>query len=398
VNWLFLTPRRYYEGYSWLGRDVGLVCMGMLSNGVPASFGVFRAPGIPNFPPFLPLDPKDVSSPEWWKNRKFTHCFALTSARRAYEPMVSAARRAGVKIAIRMDSDGWQGPRQGFWRFFNDCWRLNADTGRRLPGIEAFLKTLAFRLFPVISDHVWLRQFEMANAICIESPIAAKRLKGYFRLWHREDLVSRVKIVPGPIPDSFSFDISVSKQNRVIAVGRWKYRQKNPRLLVHSITDFLRKHPDWSADIVGNGKNDLDHLLKNIPTLDLRDRIILHGRIPRENLASLNGSAKIALCTSFADGFPNALGEAVRSGCSIVGPTHIASMHYFTGKNSGTLFPSLEPGAVVSALATEAESWANGFRDPVAISTKFGYELAPAAVASTLLNALETAEPIANEQ
>lgn len=384
MNWLFLTPRRYYLGYSWLGRDLGLACTGMRELGVHASFACYRAEGIPESPPFLPVEPADVASGTWWKQSGFTHVFALTSARREFEPILRAAKTAGVFVFVRMDSDGWQSPRQGFIRYCSDMARSNRDSGLRMPYLKAFAKSIAFRLLPQISDNIWLRQFELSDAICIESTVAGTRLEQYFKLMRRNDLAERICIVPGPIPAEFDLRSEIPKRNRIIAVGRWRYLQKNPELLASTLVDFLGKHPDWDAVVIGNGEEKLERLLASH-----RNRIRITGRIDRSCLPSEFAAARIALSTSFADGFPNALGEAVCSGCSVVAPSHISSSKYFCSYGSGTVYEGLLSKSAVSALEVEANAWSVGLRSPKAISESFRKKLNPGAVANSLLQKAE---------
>jgi glycosyltransferase involved in cell wall biosynthesis len=388
MKWLFLTPRNYYEGYSWLGRDMGLSCLGMRELGVEASFGVYRAHGFPTAEPFLPLEPGEVACANWWRKSGFTHCFALTSARRIYEPIIRAAKDAGVWIGIRMDSDGWQSPRQGIWRYFRDLARFNVDTNTPFAQLRALTKTAFFRAVPAQSDRIWLRQFQMADAICIESPDALRRLAGFFDIVGAQDLKGRLLLLPGPVSQRFTCAEISEKRNKMLAVGIWSTRQKNPKLLVSTLARFLTAHTDWEVIVAGRGEQNICSYATSLidsKSESILRRILIVGPITRDQLRERYLESKILLSTSHAEGFPNVAAEAVCSGCSIVGPQHIASMRYFVSKDSGTLYKRLIPQDAAAALTGEACAWHEGARNPHDIATGFRKELSHTRVANTLL-------------
>jgi len=197
-------------------------------------------------------------------------------------------------------------------------------------------------------------------------------------------LAARVKVLPSPIGEDCTMLKNVEKEKLVVAVGRWQHLQKGASLLIPSLERFLRKQPEWKALLLGPGEAILSRLLHKIPQA-VRARITLQGRISRIEIPSIFLRASMILNTSEYEGMPNSLSEAVCCGCSVVGPTSIASLHYFTSHSSGTLFPKRHPGSVAEALFEEARAWKAGHRSPQAISQHFSAQLHPRAAAAALL-------------
>ncbi|MGC6422211.1 MAG: glycosyltransferase [Flavobacteriaceae bacterium] len=95
----------------------------------------------------------------------------------------------------------------------------------------------------------------------------------------------------------------------VLFVGRYDPIKGTDRLL-RIATDFLVSHPDFDLVIAGSGWQK-----ENLP-LQIQKKVFLLGNVSYVNLLYQNASGY--LFTSYFEGYPNVLVEAVCSGCPIV--------------------------------------------------------------------------------
>lgn len=122
-----------------------------------------------------------------------------------------------------------------------------------------------------------------------------------------------------------------------------------PRKGYEVLIDALSRLEDlnWVLDIVGDDRLDPAHsagLRQKIKDLNLCDRIILHGAVPRDEIDGLYVSADIFVLASRYEGYGMAFTEAIAHGLPIVASGH--------GAVSDTVSP--EAGIVVSPDDPEA--------------------------------------------
>ncbi|MDY0133182.1 MAG: glycosyltransferase family 4 protein [Desulforegulaceae bacterium] len=160
-----------------------------------------------------------------------------------------------------------------------------------------------------------------------------------------------IEIIPNPLLNDdnrtdFDAEIILDK-NAIITVGRLTKAKGHDRLLeIFKKVSSLR--PDWKLYIVGEG-NLRTRLEEKIQDYGLNGKVILTGHV--KNPLSLLKQAKIFVFTSYWEGFPNALCEAMAAGLPVLsfdcpsGPADII----VNGKN-GVLISSQEHGAFVESL------------------------------------------------
>lgn len=101
---------------------------------------------------------------------------------------------------------------------------------------------------------------------------------------------------------------------RIISVGRLSY-PKNFGLAIEVATEVLKKYPDWTWDIYGEGDERPD-LEKMIIDLGLEGRVILRGQV--NNLYELYNDYSFMVMTSRYEGFPMSLLEGLGNGLPLV--------------------------------------------------------------------------------
>ena len=200
-----------------------------------------------------------------------------------------------------------------------------------------------------------------------ESPIAVARIQRFLR--RNLDTIPQVVCIPHPVAnDGMEYKLSMSKENRIVCVGRWNSYQKNFPLLIKVLRRFLEIHPSWSADIIGTlpkkwkMKGNHDQMV---------DRIRFHGHISHQLIHIIYQNSKIYFMSSRYESFNIAAAEALCCGCSVVGSAEIASVLFFTGEQSGTASSRQSVPHFLDALNAEVEAWESGNRIPNLISEKW---------------------------
>lgn len=117
---------------------------------------------------------------------------------------------------------------------------------------------------------------------------------------------SKIKILPNPINSKLStMRTNGQKENIVLAVGRL-HKLKNH---VMAITSFAEVQPSgWKLQILGEGSEraNLEKLVSTVPNIELLGA--------KANIEDYYNKARIFLFTSYYEGFPNALLEAMHFG------------------------------------------------------------------------------------
>lgn len=132
---------------------------------------------------------------------------------------------------------------------------------------------------------------------------------------------SRTEIVPNsvswPLP-CFEPELAaqgfIGERKMLLAVGRLD-RQKGFDLLLDGFATIASRHPQWDVVILGEG-SERENLRKQAEALGVAHRIHLPGVVG--NISAWYSRADLFVMSSRFEGFPNALLEAMASGCPVV--------------------------------------------------------------------------------
>jgi glycosyltransferase involved in cell wall biosynthesis len=110
------------------------------------------------------------------------------------------------------------------------------------------------------------------------------------------------------------------KENSVIFAGRISEYQKNAAEFLDACPIFLKKHPDWSINVIGEIDSEL---AKTVTSLfdqfpELRKNIFFHGYVDRSSLEKSLSRSKILVLTSRWEGLPAVFNEAQYWGVRVV--------------------------------------------------------------------------------
>ena len=168
--------------------------------------------------------------------------------------------------------------------------------------------------------------------------------------WARRHHLSRkIAVIPNVIEPLDDEHEAHSPRNSkvVLSVGRLS-REKGHDVLIRAFACVADKFPDWRLRIVGDGilRSELSSLIES---LGLQRRVELAPT--KKSVAMDYRTAEIFVLPSRFEGFPNALMEAMQSGCPVVsancpvGPAEILS-----DGSDGLLFRNEDASGLASQL------------------------------------------------
>ena len=151
------------------------------------------------------------------------------------------------------------------------------------------------------------------------NPKAYRAAKVVFLQTHRSLEILRekysgvnFKVMPNPIPSSqVSIDYTLK---RILNVGSFTGK-KNQIALVRIFAELVPFYPDWQLVFVGEGPK-LAEVKQEVSKLGIDVNVVFAGLI--KDVASFHQEGSIFAFSSLLEGFPNALGEAMRSGMSVI--------------------------------------------------------------------------------
>lgn len=120
---------------------------------------------------------------------------------------------------------------------------------------------------------------------------------------------SKLVCIPNWISDDV-IDVASSKYNikskKIITVGRFS-KEKGYDMLIDIANEVLKKHPDWTWDIFGDGET-FDQVEKSINKYNINDKVLLKGQ--SNDIYHKYRDYAIYVMTSYREGLPLVLLEA----------------------------------------------------------------------------------------
>jgi GalNAc-alpha-(1->4)-GalNAc-alpha-(1->3)-diNAcBac-PP-undecaprenol alpha-1,4-N-acetyl-D-galactosaminyltransferase len=182
--------------------------------------------------------------------------------------------------------------------------------------------------------------YPMAAALVVQTGAIAD--------WARQRFRIPVHIIPNPVHLTAPVARPAEgSEKRLVAAGRLA-PQKGFDVLIASFARLAADHPEWRLYIYGEGA-ERDALTAQISSLSLTDRIFLPGIV--KDLSPVYAGASLFVLPSRYEGFPNALLEALASGCPVIATDCPgASSDILQGGRYGLLVPPDNIEALTSAL------------------------------------------------
>jgi len=394
AKWLTAIPLAHERNPLFWERDAGLLCLGLRELGPHARLVLLGEPAASPDAPLILGRLEDFKNPAWWSRWDAAGVVLNSWGAPRFEPVARAIKAAGLRLVVRLDSNGDKSPRLDVQRYFDFLSLYHRERSHPMPRLAAAFKTLLFYTVRAAHDGPMCAHLAHADLVTIESPAACERFSELLRRLGRADLVTRLRVLPHPVLDAFQPLTDGVKQPVILAAGRWKSPFKDAPKLARVLSAALSAEPSASAHLFGEGEALLRRELARLPDA-VRARITLAGPVPHLDLVTAMQRAQVMLCTSRTESFHIASAEALCCGCAVVGPAEIPSMHWFTSEASGTLAADRSDARLAAAVGQELAAWRAGRRDPAKISATWRRRFTARAVAGEVLRLLE--ETIAQE-
>ncbi|MDP3836954.1 MAG: glycosyltransferase [bacterium] len=357
-----------------LTKDPGLITLGLIEEGIDVKvFSHHAATEVSRIFSTSILSEAQRNEPNYWKESEIDSLIIYSWLSLRYSKMISAAKEAGVRVILKLDSDGYliYPLKPSYLKVFG----LNKGIASKMVHL---VRMAQWTLFPRIISRIKIKQIQTSDAVIIETPVAADNLKKSLLFWKREDLIDKIKIIPNPV-SNWPKDIT-TKQNIITAIGRWDDTRKNATALVRTLSGLKC---DWQIHLIGNGSEKLAaQILEKNPRTNIRSS----EKKPHTEVFQDLAETKILFAPSVAESYNLAVAESLCCGCSFVGGP-LTSFQYFSNNGfSGRLTSDLKTESFIEALYDEINKWNSEDYDPAIIASYWQKELSPSRISRIIID------------
>ena len=370
---------QYLAGFRALGHDPVVVCDQSLVEGFDG-----------------PIEPAKTSAelaePAFWRRVAADVAVVVTWHRMA--SVLSAIGTAGTHVIAIADTDGRLSLRTYPAAALE---RLMVYQDSFTDRLKCFKYWLGRRLNATThgpsEDQEALASTRASDALIFGHARGAQHFSRFLARYGEQMLSKRIATVPFAIGASFlTCPIPKTKDNRIVAIGRWDDPQKHASLLAATIARYLdatrlslATGEDGRTEVVlfGLGAETwFAPLARRYPTVRIA------GVQPQETVARTLAGARAIIFSSRWEGSPHAALEALALGATLIGPP-IPSLESWTGDGHyGTISRSHRPASLARAWHQEMAAWEAGDRNPGEISRHWRKRLAPEAICQRMLDTL----------
>lgn len=386
------TPVSFGGGPDFFARDSGLLCKGfqVLGHECKAVMPLPRHDGD-LCEDLIRTDPANLEDVHWWRNQKPELVVLYAWGSPKFARVAGAIRSSGAFLILNQDSGGLVSPIVGLKPWFQEQWILSGGPATRNAWWRTIVRTVrGLSVGLGFTDPMRAEHLSNGHIIACVSPRAAEHYRVLCRHYRGKELADKVEVVPHPVEAGFRFG-EEGRQRTIACIGRWRDSvQKRPRLLIDVIARLLDIDPLVTVEIGGVCDDGMEIWHQSLDE-ERRNRVSLHGRIGREDLATMLRRCRVFYSPSAFESFGIAAAEALCSGCSIVAQRSVSmtSFDWFVSEKSGTLADSGDAGAHLDALTAELEAWDRGERDPMAISSIWSSRLHADKVAGRMIRLMD---------
>ena len=376
---LCFTPLPYGDGSGWWGRDLGLTVRAFRQLGHDAQLVCYPTTHSkdPLDRPVQLITQSQSTSRDWWVQQSPDLILLGLWSQSKYKPIRTAALSSNALVIERCDGDGFRLPSCGHRQFWKNTISAQIDARPHCPiALAAIIGGCKAGLFEIFASYFESRlaaTLAMVPLFLSETPLSTRSLQSLAT--RIKSNPSRFQHVPHPIDENVFFFSGESKKNTVIAVGRWGSWQKDWPLTRRALESFLDRNPNYEAVVFGSG----------LSVGRIGERLFSRGICPQEEISKRLREAKILFFASRYEGSMLAGGEALLSGCTVIGPKTTPCSSYFASFFGGPTPPERAASALAYALEAEAQAWSQCRRDPHKISEDARHQMGSLVVAQKIL-------------
>jgi len=384
---LCFTPLPYGDGSGWWGRDLGLTVRAFRQLGHDAQLVCYPTTHSkdPLDRPVQLITQSQSTSRDWWIQQNPDLILLGLWSQSKYRPIRTAALSSNALVIERCDGDGFRLPSCGHRQFWQNTISAQIDAHPHCPiALAAILgggKAGLFEIFASYFESRLAATLAMVPLFLSETPVSTQSLQSLAtRIGSNPN---RFQHVPHPIDENVFSYARESKKNTVIAVGRWGSWQKDWPLTRKALKIFLDRNLDYEAVVFGSG----------LSVGRISERLFSRGICPQEEISKRLREAKILFFASRYEGSMLAGGEALLSGCTVIGPRTTPCSSYFASFFGGPTPPERAASALAYALQAEAQAWSQCRRDPHKISENARHQMGSLVVAQKILTLTSEINP-----
>lgn len=163
-----------------------------------------------------------------------------------------------------------------------------------------------------------------------------------------EEIRRKGVVIPNPVEVVCE---ASGNSHKIVASGRLR-PQKNFAILIRAFSTFLASHPDHTLHIYGKGPLE-GALRRQISDMSLEGKVFLEGYVDRIHEAIQD--AEMFVLSSYFEGMPNALLEAMMMGLPCVTTSFEGSDEFFSGTDSCLMVPLKDELALADAMSRLAD-------------------------------------------
>lgn len=168
-------------------------------------------------------------------------------------------------------------------------------------------------------------------------------------LWSHRGTWSRHHVIHcGINPKDFELRRHHGSGTRLLFVGRFDH-VKGLFLLIDALGRLARERPGVHLDLVGDGPQ-RSELEMAVSEQQLENHITFHGYLSQSKIREILSDVDVCVMSSFAEGIPVVLMEAMAAGVAVVAPRIAGIPELIDDGHNGLLFHPGNADALVSAL------------------------------------------------